>query len=167
MNKLCFRYIPNKEDISKIEIILKETTFFSENEIDIALSLIEEKIENKLQSSYQFIFLEKDNEVIGFSCYGFIEGTKYSYDLYWIAVDQQYKRNGYGSLLLKESEKLIAKNPKANIYIETSSTEKYKPTREFYKKHGYKKEAEIKDFYNENDNKCIYSKTITSTIKFL
>ncbi len=160
MNNLSFRYIPNKEDISKIETILYETTFFSENEIDIATSLIEEKIENKLESTYQFIFLEKDKQVIGFSCYGFIDGTDNSYDLYWIAVDQQYKRNGYGSLLLKESETLIAKKPKVNIYIETSSSEKYKPTREFYEKHNYIKEAVIKNFYKENDDKIIYSKSV-------
>lgn len=160
MNEISFRYTPIKDDIDKIERILIDSTFFNENEIDIAISLIEEKLSKTIESSYQFIFLMLKNEVIGFCCFGYIEATDISYDIYWIAIDQKYKRNGYGSLLLEKCEKMISKNHNANIYIETSSSEKYKPTRNFYEKHNYIKEAVIKNFYKENDDKIIYSKSV-------
>ena len=46
------------------------------------------------------------------------------------------------------------------IYLETSSTEKYIPTREFYLRCNYKIEAQIKDFYDDGDDKVIFVKRL-------
>ncbi len=160
MSDYSFRYEPTYSDLISVNNILCDTEFFSESEIELAISLLQEKLEDILESSYEFVFIEKDNTLIGYSCYGFIQGTRCSYDLYWIAVDPIFEREGYGTQLLKKTESLIRSKRGKNIYIETSSTSLYEPTRLFYEKNGYKKEALIKDYYDFNDDKIIYSKKI-------
>ena len=160
MNNLTFRNTPKLCDELNVQRILADSKFFTQSEINIAISLIQEKLNRKDKSSYQFIFLEKDLKLIAYSCFGYIEATNNCFDLYWIAVDPVFKNKGYGTLLIKETEKTISKQNGHHIYIETSSSPLYKPTRIFYEKNGYEKEAEIKNFYKENEHKIIYSKSI-------
>jgi hypothetical protein len=46
------------------------------------------------------------------------------------------------------------------IIAETSSLEKYLPTRLFYEKNGYSKDAFIADYYQPGDGKVIYVKRL-------
>lgn len=158
MNNYYIRLNPVASDIERVKEILTQSNFFNNEEVLVGVSLVKEKLNDLENCSYKFIFLETQDGVVGYSCYGFIEGTKSSFDLYWIAVDQKYKRCGFGTILLNNTENSIKNCGGKNIYIETSSTEKYLPTRLFYSNAGYKKEAEIKDFYDVNDNKIIFTK---------
>lgn len=160
MNDYVLRFKPTSSDIKRIEEILSASKFFNKDEITMGVSLVKERIKHGDNCSYKFVFLENDFGVAGYTCYGFIDGTKSSYDLYWIAVANNFKRQGYGTILLRETEKQISELKGHNIYIETSSTPLYKPTREFYKKSGYIEEATIKNFYDTDDHKIIYSKSV-------
>lgn len=164
MSNYIFRYEPKKTDLVQIEEILKASGFFKESEVEIALSLFEDKINNKENSTYQFVILENKDKILGYSCFGFIDGTETSFDLYWIAVNQNLKRKGFGTIILKETERIIRREEGVHIYIETSSTLLYKPTRHFYEKNSYTIEARIKDFYDINDDKIIYSKKLIDDI---
>jgi len=160
MSDFSFRFEPTYTDLISVNNILRDTDFFSDSEIDLAISLLQEKLEDIFESSYEFVFIENDTSLIGYACYGFIQGTRSSYDLYWIAVDPACEREGYGTLLLKKTESIIRNKRGKNIYIETSSTALYEPTRLFYEKNGYEREALIKDYYDFNDHKIIYSKKL-------
>ncbi len=98
--------------------------------------------------------------LLGYTCFGPIPGTSHSFDLYWIAIDMKHRGKGLGSQLLIRSEKEICKMGGKRIYIETSSSPLYLPTRSFYIRNGYSLEAELKDYYKEGDNKLIYVKVI-------
>lgn len=47
------------------------------------------------------------------------------------------------------------------LIVETSSTDQYARTRQFYSKQGYVEEARIRRFYGPNDDKVVYWKLIT------
>ncbi|MCK9600792.1 MAG: GNAT family N-acetyltransferase, partial [Sphaerochaeta sp.] len=81
-----------------------------------------------------------------------------SYDLYWIAVDPAYQRQGIGGLLLQQTEAQIERRGGKRIYIETSSQSLYLPTRSFYTRHGYILEGQLKDYYAPGDDKLLYVK---------
>jgi GNAT superfamily N-acetyltransferase len=98
--------------------------------------------------------------MIGYSCYGPIPATKFSVDLYWIAVDQSWQGKGIGRMLLEESERMIAKSGLSRIYVETSGRHQYKPTREFYLRCGYQQVACLEHFYAPDDAKYIYLKCV-------
>jgi ribosomal protein S18 acetylase RimI-like enzyme len=55
--------------------------------------------------------------VVGYTCYGRIPGTKYSWDLYWIAVGKRFQRRGLGHKLMQATEERISRLPRtANLH---------------------------------------------------
>ena len=157
---ITWREEPVSTDIENIFKIVSSTGFFSDNELDIAVELVEERLLKGVRSGYYFLFLESDKRLTGYSCYGPIPGTMHSFDLYWIAVKNESRGTGLGKLILEMSEQKIAEMSGKSIYIETSSKDKYLPTRNFYEKCGYRAEAQLKNFYAPSDDKIIYVKNI-------
>lgn len=155
-----FRHTPIPEDSLSIRRIVKSTGFFYDFEVDVAVELVGERLEKGLESGYLFTFIEVDNEVAGYACYGLIPCTVCSYDLYWIAVDNKFRGQGLGKKIMTEVEKEIAKIGGHNIYIETSSREKYIPTQNFYISCNCTLEARFKDFYDIGDDKLVYVKRV-------
>jgi GNAT superfamily N-acetyltransferase len=160
MNDFIYRQQIQHSDIGAIAGIVKSSGFFSAEEIDIALELAEEKLTQPHDSSYQFLFAEKENRVAGYTCYGLIPATHFSYDIYWIAVLKDMRGHGLGKLLMIETERLIHLSGGRQIYADTSSRDLYIPTHKFYESCGYYQEAFLKNFYSEGDSKIIYSKTL-------
>jgi ribosomal protein S18 acetylase RimI-like enzyme len=160
MNDFIYRQHIQPSDIGAIADIVKSSGFFSTEEIDIALELAEEKLSQPLESSYQFLFAEDGKHVVGYSCFGLIPATSGSYDLYWIAIDEQSRGTGLGKDLMKRTEKIIFDLGGKRIYAETSSRHQYQPTHRFYESCGYRKDAVLKDFYMQGDSKLIYVKTL-------
>jgi ribosomal protein S18 acetylase RimI-like enzyme len=160
MNDLIYRQHIQHSDIGSISDIVNSSGFFSAEEIDIALELAEEKLTQPHDSSYQFLFAENGERVVGYTCFGLIPATTGSYDLYWIAVDKKLRGAGLGKDLMKKTEKIISGLGGKRIYAETSSRHQYQSTHGFYESCGYRKEAVLKDFYMEQDSKIIYVKTL-------
>jgi ribosomal protein S18 acetylase RimI-like enzyme len=160
MTKLIYRHQIQLSDLEAISTIVKSSGFFSAAETDIALELAEEKLEHQDASSYRFLFVENEKRVVGYTCYGLIPATCFSYDLYWIAVLKDFCGQGLGKLLMAKTEKLIRAGGGKQIYVETSSRDQYQPTHNFYESCGYHQEAFLKNFYSESDSKIIYVKIL-------
>jgi GNAT superfamily N-acetyltransferase len=160
MKNLSFRQQIQTSDIEAIADMVESSDFFSDEEIEIAIELAEEKLEMQEASSYRFLFAEKEKRVIGYTCYGLIPATSYSYDIYWIVVSKNSRGQGLGKLLMAKTEKLIYQSGGRQIYAETSSREQYKSTHKFYESCGYHQEAFLKNFYSEGDGKIIYAKVL-------
>ena len=160
MENYIYREQPKPKDISIVSSILTTSGFFNKAEIEVALSLIEERLSKGNECGYFFQFIEENGTVLGYTCFGPILGTAHSVDLYWIAVDPAFQGKGIGSKLLLKTEREIKTMGGARIYIETSSSPLYIPTRSFYIRNGYSLEAELKDYYGEQDNKLIYVKVV-------
>ena len=158
-----WREEPVPTDIVDIVKIVRSTGFFSDEELDIAEELVEERLLKGTESGYYFLFMEMDGKLTGYSCYGPIPGTLNSFDLYWIAVKNESRGMGLGRLILEESEQKIASMKGKRIYIETSSMEQYLPTRKFYEGCGYRAEAQLKNYYAPGDDKIIYVKALDSS----
>ncbi|MBU2591396.1 MAG: N-acetyltransferase [Nitrospinota bacterium] len=156
-----FRGKLKKSDIPSIEDIVRSTGFFHDYEVDIALELVEENInKGEEKSGYIFNLAEIKGKPVGYSCYGQTPCTAISFDLYWIAVHDSERGNGIGKILIEMAEADIAARGGENIWVETSSRPLYQPTQKFYLKCGYKKVAELPDFYAKGDNKIVYVKRV-------
>jgi GNAT superfamily N-acetyltransferase len=126
------------QDRSKIHSILCQKDTFNAGEVEVALELIDEVLKNPANRDYLIYSAVYPPEVVaGYICFGPIPLTVYCYDLYWIAVDWQFSKQGVGSRLLEFMETVIRKNNGQHIYADTSSTPPYIPARAFYEKHGY------------------------------
>ena len=162
MNKPEFtlRTIPGPKDPARIKEIVRSTGFFREDEIHVAVELVEEWLYKGEASGYEFLFAEAGGETVAYSCYGLIPCTLHSYDLYWIATHKDFMNKGIGRMLLRETEKAIQKAGGIGIYVETSSREQYAPTRAFYENNGYILKARYEDFYDRGDDKVVYVKKV-------
>jgi len=148
------------DDRATIRRIVESTGFFHPPEVDVAVELVDERLRRGDASEYFFVFAERDGHVLGYACYGPIACTLASYDLYWIAVDAAERGQGLGRDLLQVTEGLIAGRGGLRVYAETSGRDQYEPTRNFYERCGYDREAVQKDFYAPGDDKVMYVKVV-------
>jgi len=158
--KTIWREKPLPSDADRVRDIVVSSGFFSPAEIEVAAELVQDRLGQGIECGYHFVFVEQDRELVGYCCYGPIPCTVESYDIYWIAVQQELRRTGLGAKILKRVEERIREMGGRRIYVETSSREQYRPTRSFYTRCGYRKEASLEDFYSPGDHKVIYLKVL-------
>jgi ribosomal protein S18 acetylase RimI-like enzyme len=142
--------------------ITARTAVFTAEEKDCVKELWDDFLSNGENSPYHFCVCCEDQALVGYACYGKHALTEKTYDLYWIAVDPGFQGKGAGSDLLNYVEEQVSEQADSKLVIETSSTSAYRNTRKFYKKHHYRTEAVLKDFYSEGDDLVIFIKTIRS-----
>ncbi len=147
-------------DIAAVRGIVDGTEMFTAAEAEVAVELVQERINRGSASGYEFVMARSDGRLIGYACYGPTAGTDGRYDLYWIAVSAEVQGKGIGRAILARTEQAIAAAGGVRIYVDTSSTEKYAKTRRFYRRAGFRKLAELRDFYRQGDGKVIYAKEL-------
>jgi len=149
------------EDLESIEDILQSTDFFYNFEIEIALRLAEETIKTGSEDSGYFWLKVIDNyKILAFANYTRNSFSVHSWDLYWIAVHQNYRHKSIGSLLLKAVEEDVRNSGGKILWVDTSGRPLYAPTEAFYKRNGYILQASLTDFYAPGDPKQVYSKLL-------
>jgi ribosomal protein S18 acetylase RimI-like enzyme len=170
--RITFRDTPRPADSAAIRGIVASTGFFHDYEVDVAVELIDERLNRGLISEYHFIFADDADTggLIGYSCFGPIACTVGSFDLYWIAVHNDRRGRGLGARIMTEAERAMAAGllgpdgkpvaPARRIYIETSSKPQYQPTRDFYIRCGYREEARFEGFYAPGDDKIVYVRAL-------
>jgi ribosomal protein S18 acetylase RimI-like enzyme len=148
-----------KDDKEKIKQILIDTEHFNDDEVNIAIELIDEYLDDEKQEDYIIqVYRADDNTAAGYICYGKRPLTDMTYDLYWIAVDPNIHGKGIGSALVRFMEEDLKSRDGNLILIETSGKEAYENERKFYVKNGYEVQTIIKDFYRRGDDLVIYRK---------
>jgi len=148
------------EDPVAVEALVRATGVFSPSEVTIARELVEERLTRGAASGYEFLFVDDDEGLLGYACWGPIPCTERSYDLYWIAVRPERQGGGVGRRILALAEEEIARAGGARIYVETSTRAAYDPTRAFYERCGYARAATFDDFYALGDGKAVYLKAL-------
>ena len=149
-----------KGDRDEIKRILVDTNHFNEDEIKVAIELIDVYLNDADQKDYIIYVQEHEDskKAAGYICYGKRPLTDWTYDLYWIAVDPGIHGKGTGSMLVKHMETDLKANGGRIILIETSGKAEYENERKFYTKNGYEMQTIIKDFYRGGDDLFIYRK---------
>lgn len=158
---LILRQAVSPADAEAVRALCRSTGNFSPAEVDVAVELVTERLAKGLASGYHFLFAEDDGAVRGYACFGPIACTLHSWDLFWIVVHKALQGRGLGRRMLNEVERLVYMQGGTRLYIETSAKPQYGPTRAFYEKCDYTKEAELPDFYAAGDGKIIFRKILS------
>ncbi len=157
---LRLRDEPAEDDRAAVGALTAATGFFSDEEVAVAVELVETRLAQGLASGYRFLFADGDGGLDGYVCYGPIALTKSSFDLYWIAVRPAAQRTGLGRRLMEVAEAKALEVGASAMYVETSSRPQYAPTRAFYRRLGYMPAAELPDFYGPGDGQVIFAKQL-------
>ncbi|HNT32337.1 MAG: GNAT family N-acetyltransferase [Acidobacteriota bacterium] len=142
--------------------LIEATGFFRPDEIAVAEELIDITLGRPEQEDYAIVVVtDETGAVAGYMTYGPTPLTRGTYDLYWMAVDPKAQGRGYGRILVEWLEDHVRRAGGRLIVIETSSSEKYEPTRRFYLGLNYTETARIPDFYGPGDGRVIYTKRVS------
>lgn len=104
-----------------------------------------------------------DAEIAGFAYYAPTPMTDRTWHLYWIAIASSHQGRGLGRRLMEYVEEDIRHRGGRLLVVETSATEPYRKTRDFYDRIGYRQAVEIPDFYADGDGMTIFTKRLLPT----
>jgi ribosomal protein S18 acetylase RimI-like enzyme len=147
-------------DVPRVVRLCEATGFFTDDESAMAGRLLETALREGPSAGYDFVVAADGADIAGYTCFGLIDGTESAYDLFWIVVDPKRQGGGLGKQLLARTDAAIKAAGGTRYYAETSSTDKYEPTRQFYLRAGFRQVASIADFYRDGDGKVIYERVL-------
>ena len=146
------------DDVGRIEQLLNKIANFSEDEVEVAMELVNITASDPNQNDYNIFVYENDGMILGYHCTGKRPLTDAVFDLYWIVADPDSKIKGIGKSLLEHSEKFVNENNGRWFLAETSSKESYSKTRNFYLRNNFSIVSQINDFYAVGDHLIIFGK---------
>ena len=158
------RTMLRRADVDAIGALVHLTGVFSDEEIATARELAEENLAKGAEASgYHFQIADGSHGIEGYTCFGPIPGTVNRFDLYWIAVHPQNQQARLGQRLLAATEQAVLAHGGVMLFAETSTRADYVPAHRFYAGCGYKRLAEVADWYADGDGLAIYGKRLSET----
>jgi GNAT superfamily N-acetyltransferase len=149
----------NSNDRHGLESMLAGIPSFDTDDQSVALELVDIALNDPEQIDYLFLLaVDGSDQPIGYACYGPTPLTDGTYDLYWIAVSSDLSGKGIGTSLLQAVEEDIKSRNGRMLIIETSSSDGYEKTRQFYLKNAYPLVETIKDFYRSGEDRVTFIK---------
>jgi ribosomal protein S18 acetylase RimI-like enzyme len=158
---LEWRSVVTADDVDRVRSLVAGTGFFNAAEVELAADLVTERLTKGVRSGYDFVLAERGSVLVAFACYGLIYGTRDSFELYWIAVAPEEQRCGLGREAYARTEAAMREAGASHVYADTSSSDRYAPTRGFYQRLGFVEQAWLADFYAPGDGKIVYVKALS------
>jgi D-alanine-D-alanine ligase-like ATP-grasp enzyme/GNAT superfamily N-acetyltransferase len=155
-----FRYEVTPADVAAIREVTASTGYFYDDEVAVAAELVEERLAKGAASGYEFVLLECEGRLIGYTTFGPIPCTKTSFDWYWLAVRPEYQGFGFGASLLHEVERRAHDMGGTRLFAETSGRPQYATTRAFYEHMNFTLCEILDDYYDLGDGRATYTKRL-------
>ncbi len=133
---------------------------FDTDELKFMSDLIDSYFDGTLGEGHYWI-VGGDNTMVSAAYYAPESFGQNVYNLYFIGVLPNLQGQGTGSLMLRYVENHLQELGQRLLLIETSGLANFAKTREFYLKNNYEKEATIREYYKEGDDKIIFRKKLT------
>lgn len=135
---------------------------FTDEEIQVALEVLEAGLAGGLSGDYPLFAAEVEQHVRGYVCIGKTSLTASTWHLYWICIHPTVQGRGVGQELLSYVERFVRTCSGERLVVETSGQPSYARTRQFYHDAGYLEVGRIPDFYKLGDDCVLYCKTLTA-----
>ena len=149
------------KDRTKLHSMLIETRAFNQEEIDVAMELIDLVLQDKKQNDYKILcMVDDEDQPVGYICYGLTPMTQGTFDLYWVSVDPNFQGKRVGSKLLDFLEQEVRKEGGRMILADTSSVPQYEKTKSFYLRNGFREVAKIPDYYYPGNDRVTFCKKL-------
>lgn len=112
--------------------------------------------------NHQYWYIENSNQII--AAIGVRENKYgsggYEMDSDYIAVHKKFRKQGLASNLLKTMEQFVSLGGGRYVHVLSCDIASYAAARAFYEKHGYKKVAEMPNYYVFGEGRVDYYKEL-------
>ena len=115
---------------------------------------------NYKQMEKWFVTEASDKQVVAVAYCSPERMTEGTWNLLLIAVLKKHQGKGVGKLLMQHVESILAEQEVRVLLVETSGLPDYKLNRDFYPKCGYTQIAVIPEYYNKDDDKVVFWKSL-------
>jgi GNAT superfamily N-acetyltransferase len=154
------RPLVEKDRVSLLSMLIK-TRSFTSAEIDVAMELIDIVLKDEIQKDYQiYCMVDDQDQAIGYICYGPTPMTQGTFDLYWIAVDPDFQKQGVGSKLIGFFEEWVKTRGGRMILADTSTIPHYEKTQNFYLRNGFQEVARVPDYYYPGNDRVTFCRKL-------
>ena len=154
-----------QKDLTALRGLLRAIGVFEEHEIRVAEELLDAALAGDPDYTVSVAELKTGDAgeapahaVMGYVCYGLNPVTDALFDVYWVAVDPSMQRHGAGRALLLHAEACVRRAGGRGLVIDTSSRSEYQPAHQLYARCGFKRVAEVPDYYQPGDSLIMYMK---------
>jgi ribosomal protein S18 acetylase RimI-like enzyme len=137
------------------------TGFFKPHDVETLREVLDDYHAANHALGHRALTAEQDGHILGYAYYAPVAMTIGTWTLWWIAVDKRTQSRGVGKALLRHVEDDVRGRGGRILLIETSSTVYYEPTRQFYLRTGYEREATIRDYYADGDGLVMFRKRLS------
>ena len=145
-----------REDLAHLKKVLDSIELFPSEMLE---DMIGDFLTGKAKEEIWFTAVENGFPIsIGYCApEKFTDGT---FNLYAIGVREDVQGKGIGAQMMDYLEAHLTDLGHRILIVETSGTADFEQTRKFYEKLEYNREATIRDFWQEGDDKVIYWKKL-------
>jgi ribosomal protein S18 acetylase RimI-like enzyme len=133
---------------------------FNEEEVRVALQVLDEALEGGSEGGYALFAAERGGDVCGYVCAGSTPLTVSTWHVYWICVHPAAAGNGAGRALQAHLEAFVRSRGGQRLVVETSGRPDYERARRFYERAGYQTVGRIPEFYGAADDCVLYCKAL-------
>ena len=151
------------QDLEAIKAIAVAAEMFTNEEVEFFDDMFSGWLDGTLDGHRWLVSTDENDAVVAGANYAPEPFSDRLWNLYFIAVDPLHQSNGIGADLIKQIEaelKAMSEELARVLLIETSSTDQYSRTRQFYARIGYVEEARVREFYGPADDKVIFWKSL-------
>ena len=126
-----------------------------------ALAHVMETLDTHFKNPGEEIWLTVlDDDPVGFAYCAPEPVTSGTWNLLMLWTKEGFQGQGFGKALVAEVENQLKERNARLLVVETSQLPEFESARAFYHKYGFVLEAEVKDFFDDGDNKLIYTKSV-------
>lgn len=145
-----------KEDLPALKEVLDSSELFPSEMLDEMMA----DYLNKEDSQDIWFTTIKDGQPVSIGYCAPERMTEGTYNLYAIAVHKDLQGQGVGGAMMHFIETMLRESGQRVLLVETSGLPEYELTRTFYDQCNYKREAVVRDFYQEGEDKVIFWKKL-------
>lgn len=150
-------------DLERIKDIAVAAGMFTSDEAEFFDEMLHGALDGILEGHQWLVVEVDDGTVVSAAQFAPEPFADRMWNLYFIAVDPAAQGIGIGRSVVAHVEAELqgrGEEQARTLIVETSSTEQYARTREFYTGLGYDEEARIRGFYGTDDHKVVFWKSL-------
>ncbi|WP_174825550.1 GNAT family N-acetyltransferase [Ruegeria sp. HKCCD9179] len=143
------------DDIAGLQAVLDGTELFPSE-------MLAEMLAPYLRGETEAFWLtcHRNGEAVGL-CYTVPEDlADGAWNMLALAVRPDLQGKRLGAVLVRAAEQRLKDKGQRILIVDTSGTDGFALTRQFYAQNGYEEEARIRDFWAEGDDKVIFRKAL-------